>query len=63
MMLNVQMRKPVPVSCPGRMKKKTSYFVTILPRVGDRTHDLPHTVASKMAILIVNGPSDMYYTL
>ena len=37
------MRKPY--QPPGRIKKNSSYYIA---PVGDRTHDLPHTVASNM---------------
>ena len=36
------MRKPY--QSPGRMKNSSYYIAP----VGDRTHDLPHTVASNM---------------
>ena len=39
---HVQMRKPY--QSPGRMKNSSYYIAP----VGDRTHDLPHTVASNM---------------
>ena len=39
---HVQMRKPY--QSPGRMKN-SSYYIAA---VGERTHDLPHTVASNM---------------
>ena len=38
----VQMRKPY--QSPGRMKNSSYYIAP----VGDRTHDLPHTIISNM---------------
>ena len=43
-----------PYQSPGRMKN-SSYYIAL---VGDRTHKLPHTVASNM----VNGSHDLNHS-
>ena len=42
--MHVQMRKPY--QSPGRMNNSSYYIAP----AGDRTHDLPHTVASNMVV-------------
>ena len=49
---HVQLRKPY--QSPGRMKNSSYYIAP----VGDRTHDLPHNVASNMVKVSGHGGGD-----